>query len=275
MYEQEQIKPYGTEGTKREQVEQMFDSIAHSYDTLNHTLSFGVDKIWRKAAIDYLKTLPSPSLQGGSSISANEKTSEPGNCPLPAGRVRGGSSILDIATGTGDFAILAFQKLHPQHIVGIDISEGMMQIGREKVAKLGLSDRITFQNEDCVALSYPDSSFDAVISAFALRNFQNLDECLKEMHRVMKEDGHLSVVDLCTPVSFPMKQFFFIYKKVVMPILGKLLSKDKTAYSYLPETMDAVPQAERMQSIIEQAGFHNVNFRRLAFGMCILYTAEK
>ena len=143
------------------------------------------------------------------------------------------------------------------------------------MAKLGLSDRITFQNEDCAALSYPDSSFDAVISAFALRNFQNLDECLKEMHRVLKEDGHLSVVDLCTPVSFPMKQFFFIYKKVVMPILGKLLSKDKTAYSYLPETMDAVPQAERMQSIIEQAGFHNVNFRRLAFGMCILYTAEK
>ena len=246
MYEQEQIKPYGEEGTKREQVERMFDNIAHSYDTLNHTLSFGVDKIWRNKAIDFLLK--------------NRKSTD---------------SVLDIATGTGDFAIRAFQKLHPQHIVGIDISEGMMQIGREKVAKLGLSDRITFQNEDCAALSYPDSSFDAVISAFALRNFQNLDECLKEMHRVMKEDGHLSVVDLCTPVSFPMKQFFFIYKKVVMPILGKLLSKDKTAYSYLPETMDAVPQAERMQSIIEQAGFHNVNFRRLAFGMCILYTAEK
>jgi len=246
VYEQEQIKPYGTEGTKREQVEQMFDNIAHSYDALNHTLSFGVDKIWRNNAIGFLLK--------------NRKSTD---------------SVLDIATGTGDFAIRAFQKLHPQHIVGIDISEGMMQIGREKVAKLGLSDRITFQNEDCAALSYPDSSFDAVISAFALRNFQNLDECLKEMHRVLKDDGHLSVVDLCTPVSFPMKQLFYIYKKCVMPILGKLLSKDKTAYSYLPETMDAVPQAERMQSIIEQAGFHNVNFRRLAFGMCILYTAEK
>ena len=246
MYKQEQIKPYGEDGTKREQVEQMFDNIAHSYDTLNHTLSFGVDKIWRNNAIDFL---------------LKKRTST--------------DSVLDIATGTGDFAILAAQKLHPQRIVGCDISEGMMQIGREKVAKLGLSDIITFQNEDCAKMSFETNSFDAVISAFALRNFQNLDECLKEMHRVLKEDGHLSVVDLCTPVSFPMKQFFWLYKKGVMPVLGKLFSKDNTAYSYLPETMDAVPQAERMQSIILQAGFHNVNFKRLAFGMCILYTAEK
>ncbi len=246
MYEQEQIKPYGEEGTKREQVEQMFDNIAHSYDTLNHTLSFGVDRIWRNNAIDFL---------------LKNRTST--------------DSVLDIATGTGDFAILAAQKLHPQRIVGCDISEGMMQIGREKVAKLRLSDIITFQNEDCAKMSFETNSFDAVISAFALRNFQNLDECLKEMHRVLKEDGHLSVVDLCTPVSFPMKQFFWLYKKGVMPVLGKLFSKDRTAYSYLPETMDAVPQAERMQRIIQQAGFHNVNFKRLAFGMCILYTAEK
>lgn len=246
MYKQEQIKPYGEEGTKREQVEQMFDNIAHSYDTLNHTLSFGVDRIWRNNAIDFL---------------LKNRTST--------------DSVLDIATGTGDFAILAAQKLHPQRIVGCDISEGMMLIGREKVAKLRLSDIITFQNEDCAKMSFDTNSFDAVISAFALRNFQNLDECLMEMHRVLKEDGHLSVVDLCTPVSFPMKQFFWLYKKGVMPVLGKLFSKDNTAYSYLPETMDAVPQAERMQSIILQAGFHNVNFKRLAFGMCILYTAEK
>ena len=246
MYEQEQIKPYGEEGTKREQVEQMFDNIAHSYDTLNHTLSFGVDRIWRKNAINFL---------------LKNRTST--------------DSVLDIATGTGDFAILVAQKLHPRRIVGCDISEGMMAIGREKVKALGLSDIITFQNEDCAKMSFETGSFDAVISAFALRNFQNLDECLKEMHRLLASDGHLSVVDLCTPVSFPMKQLFYIYKKMVMPLLGKLFSKDKTAYSYLPETMDAVPQAERMQGIIEQAGFHNVNFKRLAFGMCILYTATK
>ncbi len=244
MYKQEQIKPYGEKGTKREQVEQMFDNIANSYDTLNHTLSFGVDRIWRKAAIEYLQK-------------------------------KSGSSILDIATGTGDFAILAAQKLNAQKVIGIDISEGMMAIGREKVEKLGLSNIITFQKEDCAKMSFADNSFDAVISAFALRNFQNLDDCLKEMHRVLNENGHLSVVDLCTPVSFPMKQLFWIYKKAVMPVLGKIFSKDKTAYSYLPATMDAVPQAERMQRIIQQAGFQNVNFKRLPFGMCILYTATK
>lgn len=244
MYKQEQIKPYSSEGSKREQVERMFDNIAHSYDLLNHTLSFGIDKLWRNTAIKYLK-------------------------PFPA------DSILDIATGTGDFAILAHDKLHPSRIVGCDISEGMMNIGREKIKKLGLEDQITFQNEDCSQMSFSDDEFDAVISAFALRNFQNLDSCLREMHRVMKRDGHLSVVDLCTPVSFPMKQLFYIYKKVVMPTLGRLFSKDSTAYSYLPDTMDAVPQAEEMVAIISKAGFKNANYKRLLFGMCIHYTAEK
>lgn len=248
MYKQESIKPYDSEGSKREQVEKMFDNIAHSYDLLNHSLSFGIDKVWRKKAIDYLK---------------------------PFFKQDEGMQILDIATGTGDFAILANKELKPSHIVGCDISEGMMQIGREKVAKLGLQEKIEFKNEDCVAMSFSDNTFDAVISAFALRNFQNLDVCLKEMHRVLAPDGHLSIVDLCTPVSFPMKQLFWIYKKAVMPLLGKLLSKDASAYSYLPETMDAVPQAERMQSIISAAGFKNTNYKRLIFGMCILYTAEK
>ena len=250
MYEQEQIKPYGEEGTKREQVEQMFNNIAHSYDVLNHTLSIGVDKIWRNAAIKYLQPFFLPSTAGE--------------------RV-----VLDIATGTGDFAVLAHRKLGSPQVVGCDISEGMMDIGRQKVEKLGLSGKIAFRNEDCACLSFNDNSFDAVISAFALRNFQNLDMCLKEMHRVLNAGGHLSVIDLCTPVSFPMKQLFYIYKKVVMPLLGKLISKDDLAYTYLPDTMDAIPQAERMQKIIQQAGFHNVNFRRLPFGMCILYTAEK
>ena len=254
MYEQEQIKPYGEEGTKREQVEQMFNNIAHSYDVLNHTLSLGVDKVWRKAAINYLKPffLPSP-------VESEARK-----------RV-----ILDIATGTGDFAILAHQKLGFPQVVGCDISEGMMNIGRQKAEKLGVSGKVTFRNEDCSCLSFSDNSFDAVISAFALRNFQNLDQCLKEMHRVLNTEGHLSVIDLCAPVSFPMKQLFYIYKKVVMPLMGKLISKDNLAYTYLPDTMDAIPQGERMQMIIQQAGFRNVNFRRLPFGMCILYTAEK
>lgn len=222
----------------------MFDNIAHSYDLLNHTLSFGIDKLWRNKAIRYLKPF------------RNE-------------------SILDIATGTGDFAILAYQRLNPKRVVGCDISEGMMAIGREKIKKLGIEDAVTLQNEDCGDMSFADGEFDAVISAFALRNFQNLDQCLKEMHRVLAPGGHLSVIDLCSPVSFPMKQLFFIYKKVVMPTFGKLLSRDATAYSYLPETMDAVPQAEKMQQIIAKAGFKNANYKRLLFGMCILYTGEK
>lgn len=245
MYEQEQIKPYNSEGSKREQVEQMFDNIAHSYDLLNHSLSFGIDKIWRKKAINFL-------------LKSRQSTDK----------------VLDIATGTGDFAILAQEKLNCQQIIGCDISRGMMAIGEEKVKKLHLDDKIQFQYEDCSKMSFADSTFDAVISAFALRNFQNLDKCLKEMHRVLDVNGHLSVVDLCTPVSFPMKQLFYIYKKVVMPTFGKLLSKDATAYSYLPETMDAVPQAERMVEIISNAGFKNVKYERLVFGMCILYTAE-
>lgn len=246
MYTQEQIKPYGDNGSKREQVERMFNNIAHSYDMLNHTLSFGIDRCWRNKAIDFL-------------LKNRTKTDK----------------VLDIATGTGDFAILAYQRLHPKSIVGCDISEGMMNIGREKVKRLGMEKHISFQNEDCSQMSFPEGSFDAVISAFALRNFQNLDECLKEMHRVLNDGGHLSVVDLCAPVSFPMKHLFYIYKKCVMPTLGRLLSKDATAYSYLPDTMDAVPQGKRMQSIIEQAGFKNVRFKRLIFGMCMLYTAEK
>lgn len=245
-YTQEKIKPYGEEGSKREQVESMFDNIAHSYDLLNHTLSFGIDKLWRRSAINFLLH--------------NRKSTD---------------SILDIATGTGDFAILACNKLSPSKVVGIDISEGMMNVGREKVKALGLDGKIEFRKEDCVEMSFADNSFDAVISAFALRNFENLDGCLKEMYRVMNDGGHLSVVDLCTPVSFPMKQLFYVYSRIVMPLLGRLFSKDASAYTYLPETMEAVPQAERMRDIIAKAGFKDAQYKRLIFGMCILYTASK
>jgi len=244
MYAQEQIKPYGTEGSKRTQVEAMFNNIAHSYDRLNHTLSLGVDRLWRRKAISWLKPFAP-------------------------------KTILDVATGTGDFALQAHRLLHPQLIIGCDISEGMMEIGRNKVKAAGLSEDIRFQHEDCAQLSFADNTFDAVISAFALRNFEDLDQCLSEMHRVLKPGGHLSVIDLCTPVCFPMKQLFYLYKKVVMPGIGKLISRDTTAYTYLPETMDAIPQAGTMQQIISKAGVTNAAYQRLAFGMCILYTAEK
>ena len=244
MYAHEQVKPYGAEGSKRVQVETMFNNIAHSYDLLNHTLSLGIDRIWRQGAIDYLRPFKP-------------------------------QTVLDIATGTGDFALLAYRRLHPAKVVGCDISEGMMEVGRRKVAEAGLSQHITFRHEDCEQLSFAEGQFDAVISAFGLRNFEHLDQCMAEMHRVLKPGGQLSVIDLCTPVSFPMKQLFYIYKKVVMPLIGRLISHDSTAYTYLPETMDAVPQAERMQAIISKAGFRHTSYKRLVFGMCIRYTAEK
>ncbi len=246
-YAQEEIKPYGKDGkSKREQVRQMFDNIAHSYDRLNHALSFGVDRWWRKCAMRHLK-------RGG----------------IPRRRV------LDIATGTGDFALLALRELQPDTVVGCDISEGMMEIGRRKAAEAGVSDRVTFRYEDCERMTFADGSFDTVITAFALRNFAHLDKCLAEIRRVTADGGELVAVDLCAPRSFPMKQLFWVYKKAVMPTVGRLVSHDTGAYSYLPDTMDKVPQGEDMKRIIEKAGFHDVSYRHLAFGMCILYSGKK
>ena len=243
MYKQESIKPYN-DGEKAQQVEVMFDHIAPTYDTLNHRLSWNIDRGWRKKAINELQPY-------------------------------GPQTILDIATGTGDFAILAAQMLKPQRLIGADISEGMMQIGREKVSKAGLEGVITFEKQDCLALSYPTATFDAVIAAFGIRNFADLDKGLKEMCRVLKPGAHLSIVELTTPVSFPMKQLFRIYSHTVLPIYGRLISRDTSAYSYLTKTIEAFPQGELMVDILKKAGFSEASFRRLTFGICTLYTARK
>lgn len=243
-YPQENIKPYGNESKKVEQVEHMFDNIAHAYDRLNHTLSLGIDRSWRRKAINWLK-------------------------PFAPKR------IMDVATGTGDFAILACRKLQPDTLIATDISEGMMNVGREKVKKEGLSDKISFAREDSSAFTFDDESFDAITVAFGIRNFENLDQCLKEMRRVLKTGGHLVILELTTPDRFPMKQLFSIYAKVVIPVIGKLLSKDNSAYTYLPQTIKAFPQGEVMKGVIARAGFNEVNFKRLTFGICTLYTATK
>ncbi len=242
-YQQEEIKPYH-EGEKASQVEQMFDVIAPSYDKLNHRLSWNIDRGWRKKAIRQL-------------------------VPFRP------QKVLDIATGTGDFAIMAAQMLSPQSLVGADISEGMMAVGAEKVKELGLQDIISFAREDCLNLSYDDNTFDAVTAAFGIRNFASLDRGLSEMCRVMKPGGHLSIVELTTPVSFPMKQLFWLYSHTVLPLYGRLVSKDKSAYTYLTKTIEAFPQGERMMEILQQAGFSETAFRRLTFGICTLYTATK
>ena len=243
MYRQEEITPYH-EGEKAQQVEQMFDNIAPTYDTLNHRLSWDIDRRWRRKAIQQL--IPYQPL-----------------------------TILDIATGTGDFAIMAAQMLNPQRLVGADISEGMMEIGRKKVRGMGLDSIISFAKEDCLALSFDDATFDAVTAAFGIRNFADLDKGLSEMCRVLKPGGHLSIVELTTPVAFPMKQLFRIYSHTVLPVYGRLISKDTSAYSYLTKTIEAFPQGERMTEILRRAGFKDAGFKRLTFGICTMYFATK
>ena len=243
MYGQEAINPY-RQGEKAQQVEEMFDNIAPNYDKLNHRLSWNIDRGWRKKAIREL-------------------------APFKP------EQMLDIATGTGDFAIMAAQMLKPKRLVGADISEGMMAIGAAKVQQLGLQHIISFQKEDCLHLSYESGTFDAVTAAFGIRNFASLDKGLSEMCRVLKPGGHLSIVELTTPVSFPMKQLFKVYCHTVLPVYGRLVSKDKSAYSYLTRTIETFPQGERMMDILQQAGFRETAFKRLTFGICTLYTATK
>ena len=243
-YQQETIKPYETSGDKTAQVEAMFDNIAPTYDQLNHRLSWNIDRGWRKKAIGQLKPYHPQTL-------------------------------LDIATGTGDFAILAAQMLNPQRLVGADISEGMMEIGRRKVKEAGFDSVITFKKEDCLSLSFADETFDAVTAAFGIRNFANLEQGLREMCRVLRRGGHLSIVELTTPVTFPMKQLFGIYAHTVLPVYGRLISKDSSAYSYLTRTIEAFPQGEQMMEILQRAGFSQTAFQRLTFGICTLYTATK
>lgn len=243
MYKQESVTPYG-EGSKQEQIRRMFDKIAPSYDRLNHALSLGIDRRWRRTAVDALgKHKP--------------------------------QQILDIATGTGDFALLLAKRIKPQHIVGADISEGMMAVGREKVKEEGLQNVISFQHEDCMQLSFPDGSFDAVTSSYGVRNFQNLDKGLQEMQRVLRPGGHLLIVELTPPPRFPMKQLFWIYAHVVMPLLGRLISHDDSAYTYLPASMEAFPQPEQMEGILRKAGFTEVQWRRFTFGISTMYLATK
>jgi demethylmenaquinone methyltransferase/2-methoxy-6-polyprenyl-1,4-benzoquinol methylase len=151
----------------------------------------------------------------------------------------------------------------------------MMAVGRKKVEQLGLQDIISFEKEDCLQLSYPDESFDAVTAAFGIRNFADLDKGLKEICRVLRKGGHLSIVELTTPVSFPMKQLFHVYSHTVLPLYGRLISKDKSAYRYLIKTIEAFPQGERMTDILKEAGFEEASFKRLTCGICTMYFATK
>lgn len=243
-YKAEKIVPYDNSENKGVQVERMFDSIAENYDTLNHTLSIGIDKGWRNKGISALKSI-NPQ------------------------------HILDIATGTGDLAIQAYNILLPQEILGVDISEGMMQVAQKKISKLGLSDKITFEKQDCMSLSFADDSYDAAMVAFGVRNFEDLDRGLKEIHRVLKPGGQLMILELSTPQHFPMKQGYWMYSRLFIPTIGRLISKDKVAYTYLPKSIEAFIQGKDMVNTLLKNGFQSAICKTYTFGICSMYLATK
>ncbi|MDH8701479.1 demethylmenaquinone methyltransferase/2-methoxy-6-polyprenyl-1,4-benzoquinol methylase [Dysgonomonadaceae bacterium PH5-43] len=244
-YKAEKIVPFETQtSSKGEQIEYMFDEIAPQYDKLNTLMSLGLDKIWRKKGILKLKAL-------------KPKT------------------ILDIATGTGDLAINAYRLLNPEQILGIDISEGMMNVGREKVKKQGLSEHIQFQWQDCTKLSLESNYFDAAMVAFGIRNFEDLDRGLQNILNVLRPGGQLMILELSTPEYFPMKQAYHIYSRYIIPTLGKRLTKSQEAYKYLPKSIAAFPQNRTMKEILEKNGFASVTYHKLFPGVCTLYIATK
>ena len=239
-----EVVPYKDNSTgKKEQVAVMFDNISGKYDFLNHFLSFGIDILWRKKAIRML----------------NKNRPE---------------YILDVATGTGDFAIEAL-KLNPEKIIGIDISKGMLEVGRNKINKLNLQDRIELRYGDSENLPFEDNKFDAVIVAFGVGNFENLDSGLKEIYRVMTQGGKAVILEFSVPEVFPLKQLFNFYFNTVLPQIGRFISKDNAAYSYLPESVKEFPNGEDFVYLLKNVGFKKVSCNRLTFGISAIYTGQK
>ena len=243
-YKSEKVRPYKSEETKSVQVEQMFDGIASRYDALNGWLSLGMDNGWRKKAIKKLKDYRTDNL-------------------------------LDIATGTGDFAILANKILKPKQIKGIDISDGMMDVGREKVKKAALNNIISFQHQDCASMSFENETFDAAIASFGVRNFADIDASFREVERVLNPGGVFMFLELTTPRYQPIKFFYNVYSNSFIPFITRMLSNDKEAYDYLPQSIKAFPQGKEMVGILKKCGFTNVKRWPLTLGVCTIYLAEK
>ena len=236
------VTPYNSSESKKKQVSEMFDNIANSYDFLNHSLSLGMDNVWRKIAIKKLTNNP--------------------------------KIILDIATGTGDFAVSA-AKYTDAKITGIDISQGMLNVGIEKVSKKNLNNRISLQLADSESLPFNDNTFDAITAGFGVRNFENLNKGLSEMKRVLNKDGIVVILEPSTPKYFPLKQFYKLYFHHVLPTIGAWISKDKSAYSYLPESVDAFPSGEKFIVELKNVGFRDCKHIPLTFGIVSLYIAIK
>ena len=237
----EEIKPYKEDGGKASQVEEMFDSIAPAYDFMNRAMTLGIDRWWRHVAVKIVgKTRP--------------------------------RRILDVATGTGDFAIALYNKIKPQQVVGIDLSQGMLDVARVKVEKRGLTNAIALQQGDCLELPFDDKEFDAVTVAFGVRNFEHLLQGYEQMHRVLSPGGMLCVIELSTPENRIIRWFYDIYTLHIIPWFGTLKSGDRSAYRYLPLSIAAVPQGNDMLNIMREAGFKDCKVKRMTFGTCSIYT---
>ena len=235
------VTPYQANGSKKEQVQQMFDNIAHKYDFLNRFLSLGIDVGWRKKAIKMLAE------------------HEP-------------KKILDVATGTADFA-LATLPLQPEEVIGVDISEGMLDVGRKKITDQGITN-VKLEYGDSEQLRFEDNQFDAVIVAFGVRNFENLDQGLAEINRVLRPGGVAMILEFSKPTGL-FGLIFSIYNKTLLPLWGKLFSGDSAAYTYLPESVAAFPEGDEFKQIMRSLSYRKVNDRRLTFGVCSIYTGIK
>ena len=239
-----EVVPYKNEHTgKKEQVAEMFNNISTKYDFLNHFLSLGIDRVWRRKAINHLMDL------------------QP-------------KSILDVATGTGDFAIQAL-KLNPDKIIGIDISEGMLKVGLEKIKKKGLENKVELHSGDSENMPFEDNKFDAVIVAYGVRNFENLEKGLSEMYRVLRSGGKMVVLEFSKPVLFPFKQLYNFYFQFVLPKIGKTVSKDNVAYTYLPESVKAFPDGDEFINKLQNVGFKQAICNPVTFGISSIYIAKK
>ena len=242
--ERKEVKPYGDANqSKKQEVEQMFDNISKKYDFLNHFLSMGIDKLWRSKAVNELRPI------------APQK-------------------LLDIATGTGDFAI-SLMQLKPNEIVGLDLSNGMLEVGRKKIKAKNLEKTIRMVQGDSENLPFEDHYFDGLTVGFGVRNFENLEKGLSEMLRVVRPEGKLVILEFSKPKKFPIKQLFSFYSKYIIPFVGKYISKDSKAYAYLPESVAAFPEGQQMVEILTKVGYKKVETKLVTGGIATIYVGTK